>query len=296
MKAFLLALIAFIPLAAHAASPEESYLASKKRYVEKFKKLEDAEQMNDRALKEEERARLDLEKQLREVVGPLALKGFSGPGKISLETLFSEDVGANQLDGLVYSSDDNAQAVVTTESLLQSWLRARKPDWPNPKAAPTEIPQALKSEDFYTLALSSDAAVSKYAEILLEKPANAAFAFALLDARSQDTPPRIPNELIVSVVREGKVFLTTAPAKAKIDSIPACDKISQEYESKASKARAAYNASNPKNEKLFDESTRFEREGDASYRRCFAEQAKNERFFRTLTDEAQSLLDRLSSK
>ena len=119
--------------------------------------------------------------QLRRIVGTSDIKDFSAPAKSNLDTLFNGDAGFGQLDGLVYASaDDKTHIVVTTEALLGHWLRAHK-DWWGPAVAnvPQDVDAALKSEAFYTQALNTDAAISKYAELPLPRPAQAKLAFAM---------------------------------------------------------------------------------------------------------------------
>jgi hypothetical protein len=295
MKSILVALLVSISAAAGAASLEESYFAARDGHIEKFKA---ADPNDDRVRKEEELARDDLQGQLRRIVGTSDIKDFAAPAKSNLDTLFAGDAGFGQLDGLVYSSaDDKTHIVVTTDALLGHWLRAHK-DWWGPTVAnvPQDVDAALRSEAFYTQALKSDAAISRYAELPLPKPAKATFAFAMLAARSQDLGPRTPDELIVSVARDGRVFVVTAPANAKVDPVPACERIWRDASRNAAKAHEAYVASGMKDDKLFEQSTRIEEEGDSAFRRCFAQQAKGRSFVAALTRQAQELVDRLPSR
>lgn len=297
MKSLLIALVALIPAAAQAASPEETYLASRDRYIAKFKKLEAAGQADERAMKQEESARGELERQLEKIIGPVAVEGFTEPGKLSLDTLFGEGVGADRLDGLAFSSGDKSELLVTTGALVESWLRAHQKSWAKSETPPQTLDQALRSEHFYTLAVSPDAGVALYGEVPVAKPAKAELVVAMLDQRSQDiTGASVPDEIIVAVARNGKLLVASAPVEAKIVAAPACDKIWGDYEAKASKALAAYSASGRTDDTLFARYTRLQDEGSAAFRRCFAERAKNEKFFADVTREAQGLADRLASE
>ena len=61
---------------------------------------------------------------------------------------------------------------MTTDALLDHWLDEHK-NWWGPKVAnvPQDVAAALKSEAFYTQALMTDAAIMKYAELPVAKPA-----------------------------------------------------------------------------------------------------------------------------
>ena len=216
MKFILVALLMSISVAAGAASLEESYLAARDGYIEKLKPAETNVDLDEAGRKQEELARGELEQQLRRIIGTPDIKGFSAPGKINLETLFKGYSGFGLLDGLLYSSaDDKTHIVVTTDVLLDRWLREHKEWWgPTVANVPQDVNAALKSAAFYTQALTTDAAISKYVELPVAKPAKAKLAFAMLVARSQDLGPRTPDELIVTVVRGGRVFVVSAPANA----------------------------------------------------------------------------------
>lgn len=297
MKFLAIVLLALAPIVANAASPEDAYFSARDRYLTKFKKLEDAGKVDDRATKEEESARGELETQLRRVIEPHGAEGVAEPGKLSLETLFPAEIGADALDGLTYSFDEKGQLLISTEALFKSWLRAHQKSWSKPEKPPRTLDQALKSEFFYTLAVSPDAAVTKYADLPIEKPGKAGVVVAFLDLRSQDDAgATAPNEIIVSVAREGKLFVASTPAKAKIVADPSCEKGWKDNEAEAKEAFEAYRASDQKNQKLFDKYSKLQEEGGAAFRRCFVERAKKEAFFTELTQEAQKLVDRLAGK
>jgi hypothetical protein len=298
MKSLLIALLLLAPVTAKAASRAEAYFSSRDAYIAKFKAIGDAQKVDDDALKQHELAINELGKLLRPIVGPVAIESFPAEGKSNLDSLFEGDLGFGLLDGLRYSSaDDKTHVIVTTNALFAHWLREHK-DWWGPKVAnvPQEVNAALTSEAFYTQALQTDAAISKYVELPVAKPAKAKFAFAMLLAHTQDVGPRTPDELIVAVVQGARVFVVSAPANAKIEPMPACQQIWREAERKAAAAQDAYIASRLKDEKLSEQRNRLEEEGDAAFHRCFAQRAKSEKFFAELTRQAQGLIDRLPAK
>lgn len=297
MRFVVIALMLLITAASHAASPEDSYIASRDRSVGKVSPG-DGRKFPGRILKQEESSRADLEKQLRRIVGPIAIQGFPGEGKSNLDTLFKGDLGFGLLDGLVYASaDGKTRVVVTTDALFAKWLRQHR-NWWGPKLAnvPQSVDAALKSNAFYTQALTGDAAVSQFAVLPIGKPATAKFAFAMLVGRSQDIGLRVPDEIIVSVVQAGKVFVVSAPTSVEVKPIAACDDISTASEKKAEALFKAYSASDLKDQKLFDKYSREQEKGDEAFRRCFAERAGKQSYFAALTAQAQALADLLPER
>ena len=66
---------------------------------------------------------------------------------------------------------------------------------------------ALRDESFYTQAISTDAAVVKFNELPIAKPASATSAFAMLAGRTQDSTPNAADEVFVAALANGKVYV-----------------------------------------------------------------------------------------
>jgi hypothetical protein len=276
------------------ASPEDSYYASRDAYIAKFATTgATSGNIDDNTLKLHALALDQLGKLLRPIIGTVAIRGSPAKVKSNLDSLFKGDFGFGRLDGLLYSSaDDKTQITVTTEALLQRWLREHK-DWWVAANVPQDVDAALKSEAFYTQALTTDAAVFRYVELPVVKPARAKFAFAMLIARAQALGPHKPEELIVATMQGGRVFLVSAPTSPKIIPMPLCQKIWQQSERKAVAAETARVASERKDDPHADQRDQIEEQGDAAYRECFAQQARRQGFFFLLIRQAQALVDRL---
>jgi len=289
-------LLAFIPLAAAAATPEETYLASRDRNIAKLRKLEASGKAAGQAEADEKRALKELDEKIEAIIGPVSVEGFQKLGKYSIETLF-DGVGADQLDGLAFAGDDDkAQLTVSTEGLAEAFLRAHRKNWLKGEKPPQSLGQALVSPYFYTLAISPDAGVEKYADLPIAKRAAATLAAAILDLRSQDDAGgALPDEIIVAVASGGRLFIASTPVKAKIETSPACEKIWSDHQAKAKKAMDSYSASGRADEKDFERYSKLQEDGAAAFRRCFAEHAKTEKFFAELTREAQALADRMTT-
>ncbi|TDX60242.1 hypothetical protein EDE12_12213 [Methylosinus sp. sav-2] len=289
-------LLAFTPLAATAATPEEAYISLRDRSTAKLRKLEAAGKAAGAAEAEEQKTLKELGEKMEAIIGPVSVPGFQKLGKYSIETLF-DGVGADQLDGLAFSGDDDkSQLTVSTQGLAEAFLRAHRKNWLKGEKPPQSLGEALPSPYFYTLAVSPDAGVEKYADLPIAKPSAATLATALLDLRSQDDAGgALPDEIIVAVASEGRLYIASTPAKAKIESAPACEKIWSEHQAKAKKAMDSYSASGLADEKDFEKYSKLQEEGSSAFRHCFAEHAKSEKFFAALTQEAQALADKLAA-
>ena len=280
---------------AHAASPEQDYLAARDGYIKRFNAKRWTGEELKRITAQELAALRDLERRLIKIVGPFKAAGFDTPGKINLEALQRGDMGFGTLDGLVFmTKDEKTRVVVTTEGLFRSWLRAHRNWWPKMENVPQDTAKALRWPSLYTQALSTDAAVGQYAEIPLPRPVQTSDAFAMLAARAQDIGPGTPDELIVSVVRGGRVFVVSAPAAVEIAPMQECRAIWDAAVKKAGEAYEKYRDSKDKRELALP--NKLEGEGDAAFRRCYAERAPRDAGFQKLIAQAQAIVDMLPAR
>jgi hypothetical protein len=281
----LAALLFAAPLAAaRATSLEDAYIAARDRYLKHFEQIAASEAAD----KEQKPAIDDLEKQLKAIIGPIAVKGVDPTPRSNVDTLSSGDDTFGHLDALAFGPLGNQQTiVVTTERLLKNWLKVHESWWGDKEARMPQLPgAALKTEGFYTQAIGYDAAFMFYAELPIVKPPTASFAVAYLYLTAQDIGAWKPNEVLVSVIQGGKLYIVSMPAKTSVPAIPACDAIWKAAEKKSAQATEKSGQ--------FSEDIRVK--GDKDFHRCFAERAKSEPFFARLTAEAQSLLDALPLK
>jgi hypothetical protein len=295
LKLLLIALLLVAPLACEASPLEDAYFAARDDYIAKLKAIDDAGKLDDDTPKLHKRALEQLGKLTQPIVRPVALKGFAADAKTNLDSLHTGDFGFGLLDGLNYASaGGKTHIVVTTESLFDHWLREHRYWWgPKTENVPQEVDAALRSEAFYTQALQTDSAISRYVELPVVKPTRAKFAFAMLIARTQILGPRTPDELMVSVVWGGRVFVINASTRTRVKPIAACDAIWKQSERKLAEAQDAYIASQLEDKELFEQGIKAEEDGDAAFHRCFAERAGSQSFFAALTGQAQALLDAL---
>jgi hypothetical protein len=293
MKSLSIALLLLmLPAVATAATPEQSYLASRDGFIAKLKKLDSSKPGFAKA---EDAAKRNLELQLGRIIGPFDMAGVKGAGKINLDTLSEGDEGFGMLDGLAFSAADKSfQVIVTTDVLFDAWLKGHKDWWKGMANAPPVAADALRTDAFYTQAISTDAAVSKFADLPVAKPADASFASAMLDMRSQDEAVGSPDEIFVALISGHRILIAYAPIGEKIAPIAACDEVWKAAEAKATAAFAAEASADAKSATPKPDGADLREQGAAAYRACFAERFKTTPAFAKLTQQAQALLDRLS--
>ncbi len=283
--------------ASRAASPEDAYLAARDKYIAQFRAMEKAKASSEKIDAAHTKALADLEGRLRGLVGEVAVKGFSGAGKINLESLTESDVGYGMLDGMVYSagSEDGPQLVVTTRYLLDRWLAtAAKKDKPN--RVPADLTSALALDQFYTFSIGSDAAFTRDANFEITVPPGAELARALLGGWAQEIGPNTDHALIVTVAKDGKVFIASLRPKSAVGEIAACQAIWAEGQQKAEKLRAAREAAARSKKAVDTSDEKTEEKADRDFHACFVQRAPKERFYPSLVEEAQQFADRIAGK
>jgi hypothetical protein len=278
-------------------SPEDLYIAARDKAIQKFSKEYDAGKFDDTAQKAEDAAHTDLKAQLSAILGEPAYPDF-GPAALNLETLYKGDEGFGMLDGLQFDAtvgktgekagqngadgkyvEPKARIVVTTQTLLARWLRAHKDWWgKDSKNVPQQMGAALKDENFYTQAIAAAAgsAVVNFHSLPITKPASATLAYAILAGRTQDTVPDAADEVFVSALANGKVYIAYGSIEPNV-RIPACVAMRAEYNKRADAGDAR-------------KSGDLRQQGEDAYKRCFTQRAAQQPSFTAATKQAQALL------
>jgi hypothetical protein len=290
-----------------APSPEDRYLATRDAAIAKFSPVYDAGKFDDAAKMAEEAAFADLKAQMAAILGEPGRKGF-GPAKLNIETFYKGDEGFGTLDGLKFDSElgengekagsngadgkyvePRAHIIVTTQTLFARWLRAHKDWWDKDvKNVPQQIGSALKSESFYTQAISTDAAVINFNSLPIAKLTSATFAYGFLAGRTQSEIPDAADEVFVSTLANGKVYLAYGSITPKVE-IAACMAIRADYNKKAEDADNKFRFKEI-DRKAYDKLGDLRQQGEDSYKRCFAERAPQQPSFAEATRQAQALL------
>jgi hypothetical protein len=284
--------IALIGASAAAATPaEDAYVAARDAAIATVKAATDAEPKNPTAgddakvLALESQELAALEKQMRAIVGPVAIKGLDGKAGINLDTLSEGDEGFGLLDGMVYGKvDARTRVIVTTDGLFRHWLREHK-DWWDKAPLPQEPNAVVRDNDFYTQAVMTDAAIIHFADLPIRPPENTDFAYAMLASRTQDEVPAEADEIFVALEYGGRVFIAYTKDFRPIGPIAACNTIRRDFIKKA-----AETAQKPGPDQDPDA---LSAEADAQFLRCFAAAAPQQRGFAAAIKAAQTLLDDL---
>jgi hypothetical protein len=287
-------------------SPEDRYIATRDAVMAKISKLYNAKK-DDEASKAEKAADVELTAQMKAILAEPDRKGFAPP-KLNLDAYTSGDQGFGLLDGLRYDSlvgengekagengaggkyvEPNSHFIVTTQPLLERWLRGHKDWWGKDKNnVAQQVGAALKQEDFYTQAISTDAAVVNFSELPIALPAGATLAVAILGGRTQDTMPDEADEVFVSALANGKAYVAYGSIKPKM-KIPACMTIKAEANQKAEKAAADFEAKRI-DKKTYDKLGDLRQQGEDAYKKCFTQRAPQQPSFAEATRQALALL------
>ncbi|MBR0845081.1 hypothetical protein JQ607_33210 [Bradyrhizobium liaoningense] len=269
-----LALLCLLVLAtpADAASPEQHYLDLRDRYIAKFSKAKESDEID----KQHDAALKELAGALRSLMGPVTIKGLPTEGKSNVDTLFKNDIGFGHLDGLGFASEGGkTQAVVTTTALLKHWLAEHRDD-----GMPQEIGAALGSDRFYYYAIQ-DAAFAKYAELPITKPAATSTAVAVLGVRGNGDLKGPPDEIDVVAIQGEKAFFIATSDAVKTAPIPTCEKIWKQMMAKP------VDKKDPRGDMTREDNAM------AAFTACFAKEAPSQSWFAAVVKKAQSQLDLL---
>jgi hypothetical protein len=217
-------------------SPEDRYVATRDAAIAKFSPIYDAGNSGDATTKAEDAAFADLRAQMAAILAEPDRKGF-GPAKLNLETFYKGDEGFGTLDGLRFDSElgangekagqngadgkyvePGAHIIVTTQTLFARWLRAHKDWWDKEsKNVPQQIGKALRDESFYTQAIPTDSAVINFNSLSMAKPVSATFAYGFLAGRTQSDIPNAADEVFVSALANGKVYIAYGSIAPKVE-------------------------------------------------------------------------------
>jgi hypothetical protein len=288
-------------------SPEHRYITTRDAAIEKFSPKYDAGNFDDTAKQAEQAAFADLKAQMSAIMGEPDRKSF-GPAKLNIETFYKGDEGFGTVDGLRFDAEigetgekagshgadgkyvePKAHIIVTTQTMFVRWLRVHKDWWDKgARNVSQQIGSALKDESFYIHAISNGSAVVSFNTLPITRPASATFTHAFLAARTQDDIPNAADEVIVSALANGKVYIAEGSIAPKVQ-IAACTAIRADYNKRAERAEEDFRFKQI-DKKAYDSLGNLGQMGEDAFKRCFAQRAPQQRSFADATRQAQALL------
>ena len=254
-----------------AGSPEAAYLAARDKYIAEIKALENSKASEGSIQAAEDKAAADLEKRLKDIVGPIAVKGFPPADKLNLALSEHEEEFGN-LDGLT-SYSEGQDMVVTTKPLLKAWVEAKAKEKDKDVRLPADVDAAIRQSNFYTFSVGQDAAFEKRADLPVTKPTGADFAFAALGVFAQAEGHWVPDAIVATDIKGDRVFVGNVKLKAAVGEIFACE--------------AIWTMAQEKHPEALEQVER-------NYRACANARAHKEPSFAAVTKEAQNLVNRLA--
>jgi hypothetical protein len=288
-------------------SPEDRYVATRDAAIEKFSPIYDAGKSDDASKKTEDAAFADLKVQMSAILRERNRDGF-GPAKLNIETFYKGDEGFGTLDGLRFDSEmgangekaggdgadgkyvePGAHIIVTTQTMFERWLRAHK-DWWDKRVenVPQQIGAALKHESFYTQAISNGSAVVSFNPLPMARPASATFVYGFLAARTQSEIPDAADEVFVSALANGKVYIAEGSIAPKVQ-IATCTAIRADYNKRAEQGYEDFRF-NKIDKKAYDKLDDLRQKGEDAFKRCFTERAPQQPSFAEAAKQARALL------
>lgn len=297
MKCLTVLTLVCMTVAARAASPTDAYLAARDRAIASLQRGENQPDPDPDG-KYEAHALAGLEPMIRDIIGPIGISGFPPRGSSHVDEL-SGGTDLGKLDGIsARSITGKTEVIVTTEALLRAWLNGHR-NWWNAATGnpPANVDEAFKSASFYQQAIANDAAVWPFAEIPVATRSTGSVAGALLFSFGQDfVSPNPPEEIAVSVMVNGRVFVLTEKTATKLNQIAVCKSAYDRERKAADNVLEAYRVSGAKDEAMFANYTKLEDGTDTHFRRCLGEHIKKGNDYTALVRQAQALVDLVSPR
>jgi hypothetical protein len=122
----------------------------------------------------------------------------------------------------------------------------------------------------------------------IAKPASATFVYGILAGRTQSEIPDAADEVFVSALANGKVYIAYGSIEPKVQ-IAACIAIRAGYNKRAEDGDEDFRFKKI-DKKAYDQLGDLRQQGEDAYRRCFTQRAPRQPSFAEATKQAQALL------
>lgn len=216
--------------------------------------------------KEKKKANLDsaevaLKDMLQKIIGPTNIVGFEKSPELCLFGAFEDGQITNFLR---FFSDSSGEMLVTTKTLFDNSKKIFRDDKKH----------EFKASEARSIASGLFECASKeYSKLPINSSDESYEVHASIGICAQDIGPFPPSELIISVVKNEKMIAIFKDLGDEIEQISAC-------EDRYNQAISGQTLSLKEEEKLFED-----------YVKCFAENAKNQKFYPHILSKAQATVD-----
>jgi hypothetical protein len=122
----------------------------------------------------------------------------------------------------------------------------------------------------------------------IAKPASATFAYGMLAGRTQDDIPNAADQVFVSALANGKVYIAYGSIEPKVQ-IAVCAVIRADYNKRAEGGDEAFRLKKI-DKQAYDRLGDLRQQGEDAYKRCFSQRAPQQPSFAEATRQAQQLL------
>ncbi|MFG1400256.1 hypothetical protein [Roseixanthobacter pseudopolyaromaticivorans] len=288
--ACVLVLAAALPAASFGGPADDAYIASRDKYVAAIAAAEKAGADNDAVVKQDERARADLLKQMTVLLGPLAFKGLEKKPTFSPGALYDGDLESGRPDGLLFhDAKYETRIFVSPEPVLANWVGHEAENLG--LRAGEGLDSALKWDPFYTQATGSDAAFEGYVALPLTAQDGEAL-HAALGLFAQGDIGNVPPDVIVIGRRSGgRVSVGTTPVPEASKLIPVCTKVWKDFESRANALFAAVQKGGKgTDDPRWDKANALRDEGATAVRACYTREIVAQPQFAAVRRKAEALL------
>jgi hypothetical protein len=271
------------------AGPAEDYIAARDKAVAALVAAEKAGTSPEVLEKRDAADRKALEQKMRALLGPLRLKGFTAT--FSPATLLEGNIDSGGPDGLLFAQEDSGTyLLVSPEPVFANWLAARAKGEGAAQALSRGIAAATASDDFYTLAIGTEAAFSRYMDLPVTA-AEGETVRAAIGLFSQDLPANtLPESVVVTRVANGRVAVGTSAVELGITALPACDKAWKAADAKTQALRTAAEKSKNQDDPRWAQANSAEVDASLAFRACFAKEAAGKPFLAAAVKRAEALL------
>ncbi len=262
-------------LAAHAAplpppsdaAVEAKYLSTKERIAAQIGKV--GAPGSDAVISAMYDAQDQLIAILQPILPPPSIKDLDARVIMPIDDFETGTPGSNQADGLIFGAND-LTVFETTDHLFYRYIARHAKDIDNHKPE--------QSENLYSSIFDWDARFELFDEIPVKAATPKVTAHAYIGMWSQDIGPWNPENLIVFIKQQGRIYVANAKMSEPAPAIPACNTIYSVAVHDTAQDKSA-------EEKQFQQ-----------YQQCWRSHARGLSYYKDVQKAAQDLVTEMTTR